>query len=617
LLFLTIGLINGQSKLNMQNQKVIISSEHFDKLRPSRKDFIRRLLHDHYLTVVVCFLSLLFAISLFKNISYPLLWADESITVMHGKRVLAYGYPKVHDGKNVVYDLRHPNPRLGIDEKTDAFIGGANWGMYYFAAPAIKLADMSDDLYTKTAIIRTPFAIIGLAGLVLFAFLAAQLFNTRVSKATFLVLFAFFELISVPLVLHLREVRYYPLTVFLTALTIFLYTRYRILRTGGYSTYAILLTGVLFLVFVTFSPVYFIFLVSFFIFESIQPAKYLLDKYRGKKGGPGLLPLTPREHFWDYLRGILPLIISLILVSPLIVYFKIFYIAEEMATYNVLVFNSSRLNMYVTNLSIIWRYFSASDFIYLAIFSKLCLVFSFVRSPGKVISPPDMLKVRFSNLLTVIFLIYFFAIANIPNFPFTRYFIPLQPILALIIILDSGVVYNFILHYRSTLMRYCRGALIMVFFGSVFYTTSKNADYITGHVYELFHQYQGPLDYLIPFIKEKYTNTDNLVIATNYEETSYMYYLNAKVTIGFVGNNLEQDSQTVPDIIVYRKPQLIFTPTFPNLFANQRYERISFPVADSPANNLPELNWMPPVQHQFQTVETNDENEKVEIQIRK
>jgi uncharacterized membrane protein YuzA (DUF378 family) len=595
----------------------MISREHSNKIKPSRKAFIRKLLQDNYLVVFVCLLSVLFSISLFKNISYPLLWADESITVMLGKRVLEYGYPKVHDGKNVVYDLRHPNPQLGIDEKTDAFIGGANWGMYYFVAPVIKLAEMSDDLYTRTAIIRIAFALIGLAGLVLFAFLATQFYYTRVSKTVFLLLFAFFELISVPLVLHLREVRYYPLTVFLTALTIFLYTQYRILRKSGYSTYAFFLTGVLFLLFVTFSPGYFILLASFFIFESIPPVKYLADTYLGEIGEPGLVPLTPKERFLVYLRGILPLIISLILASPLIVFFKTFYIAEEMANYHALGFNTSRLNMYITNLVIIWRYLTASDFIYLAVFSRLCLAFSLVRSSGKAISPPDMLKVRFSNLLTIIFSIYFFAIAKIPNFPFTRYFIPLQPMLALIILLDSGVVYNFISHYRSSLMRYCRGALIIVFIGSVFYTTSINAEYIKGHAYELYHQYRGPLDYLIPFIKEKYTNTDTLVIATNYEETSFMYYLNAKVTIGFAGNNMEQDSQTVPDIIIYRKPQITYTPTFPNLFAIQRYERISFPVADSPANNIPELNRMSPVQHKFRTVESEDENEKVELYIRR
>jgi hypothetical protein len=443
------------------------------KETPNGKSPIPKVFHKRYLAVLVILLSLLYAISLFKNISYPLFWADESMTVMEGKRVLEFGYPKVHDGKNVVYDLRHPNPRLGIDEKTDAFIGGANWGMYYFAAPAIKLAELSDDIYIRTAIIRTPFALIGLAGLALFALLAVQFFNTEASRSAFMVLFAFFELISVPLVLHLREVRYYPLTVFLTALAFILYTRYRVLGKSGYPKYAVLMTGVLFLVFVTFSPVYFIFLVSFFIIESIAPATHLFDKYVRKKSDPSPLILTSKERFRDYLWGLLPLIISLITVLPLIVFFKTFSIAEEMANYNMFLSGTSRLEMYAINLSMIWKYFAESDFLYLAIFSKLCLIFFLVRSSGKVIASSDIRKVKFSNILTLFFVVYFFVIARIPNILFTRYFIPLQPVLALMIIMDTSVVYNFILQYRPSRMRSYSILFIIIVFLSVFNTTVK------------------------------------------------------------------------------------------------------------------------------------------------
>jgi len=162
---------------------------------------------NRHVTIVLVFLCALLLTSLFKNISYPLFWADESMTVMGGVRVLEYGYPKVHDGKNVFYDLLHPDTSLGIDEKTDAYIGGASWGQYYFAVIGIKLAEMSDDLFTKTAIIRVTFGLAGLAGLAIFALLARQFFHTPLSKTGFLTLFVFLEVISVPLVLHLREAR--------------------------------------------------------------------------------------------------------------------------------------------------------------------------------------------------------------------------------------------------------------------------------------------------------------------------------------------------------------------------------------------------------------------------
>jgi uncharacterized membrane protein YuzA (DUF378 family) len=565
-------------------------------------------------------MSLLFLVSLFKNISYPLLWADESMTVMHGKRVLEYGYPKVHDGKNVIYDLRHSNPKLGIDQKTDAYIGGANWGMYYFAAVAVRLAQMSDDLFTKTAIVRIPFALVGLVGLAILGLLGAEFFDSRSSKKGFWVLFAFFELISVPLVLHLREARYYPLTLFLTALVIFAYTQHRILKKAKYSTYAVLLTLSLIFLFVTFSPVYFILLIAISLYESIGFVKDLFSKYIRKTGQivQGM-SFSPNKPFKYYLQGLLPVMLSLSAVSPLLSFFKTFYIAEETAKFNRLLFNISEWEMYVANLAIIWKYFTLSDFIYLAIFLKFCILFSLTRLAVRDVPVSDMRKLRFSNFLTVVFVSYFFAIAQIPNFPFTRYFIPLQPVLAAMIILDVALVYNLISLYRPLKIKYCRVILLIVFAGLVLTNIGKNVEHLKSHVYELFHQYKGPLDYLIPFIKETYGGTDELVIATNYEETSFMYYLDSKVIIGYVGNNLEEDIRAVPDIIVFRKGWgNLHRRIFLDFFGRHRYQRVSFPVFDYKVNNIPELNlWPALVQHQFQTLNTKDERMKVDIYLKR
>jgi hypothetical protein len=557
-------------------------------------------------------------VSLFKNISYPLLWADESITVMHGKRVLEYGYPKVHDGKNVIYDLRHSNPKLGLDEKTDAYIGGANWGMYYFAAVAIKLAQMSDDFFTKTAILRIPFALAGLIGLAILGLLGAEFFDSSSSRKGFWIVFAFFELISVPLVLHLREARYYSLTVFLTALTIFVYTRYRILKKTKYSIYAIFLALPLFLLFITFSPVYFIFLIVIFLYESIDFVKGLFSK-RAEKSSQipyGRSPLS--QSFKYYLQSLVPLILSLIAVSPLISFFKTFYIAEETAKFNRILFDISEWEMYLVNLSIIWRYFRSFDFIYLAIFLKLCLLLACVEFSLKDVSPLDRRKLMFSNFLAIILVVYFFAIAQIPNFPFTRYFIALQPVLTVMIILDIGLIFNLISMRLPREGKYYKVILLMVFMGFISNNIGTNIKYIEGHVYELFHQYKGPLDYLIPFIKENYKDTDRLVIATNYEETSFMYYLGSKVIIGYVGNNLEEDTRGVPDIIVFRKGLGdLHRRIFLDFFGRYSYRRVSFPVLDYKVNNIPELNISELVEHQFRTLMTRDERMRTDIYLKR
>ncbi len=554
------------------------------------------------LTLVACLLFFLFIVSLFSNISYPLFWNDEGMTVMGGVRVLQFGYPKVHDGKNVFYDLNHPDISLGIDKRTDAYIGGASWGQYYFAVLGIKLAELTDDLYAKTAIIRTTFGIMGLVGLLVLAYLGRLFFQTSLSQKGFLAFFGFLELISMSLVLNLREARYYSLAIFLIASCITIYTRYRILKIGRYQTFAAVLIVLLFLLFTTFSPAFFILLASISVFESLLASKDLLSKHFGK-GNTTSSPIPPLKKIAkDYFISLPPLLISVVMVSPLIYFFETFHIGHELAEKDWL----SRLEIYRYNISFLWSYFTQYDFIYLAITLKVGLMTCIALDRMKKAGPSfDSSKMTFSFFLTILLIVYSFAISTIPYKTFTRYFIPLQPILALIIIMDAAIIYNFFSQRRSAFSRYSKNALIVVFAGFVFLNISSNFSNIKGHVYELTNQYKGPLDYVIPFIKDNYKDTEHLVIATTYEESSFMYYLGAKVIIGYVGNNLEADRKEHPDIIVYRIGHDNFMEDIIRYTSNYKYARMTFPVVDSPWNNIPELDW-----HKFRTEETNDQESK-------
>jgi hypothetical protein len=275
--------------------------------------------------------------------------------------------------------------------------------------------------------------------------------------------------------------------------------------------------------------------------------------------------------------------------------------------------------MYQVNLAIIWKYFTSSDLIYLAIFLKFCVLVSFTKLAVREVSVSDMRKLRFSNFLTTVFIVYFLAIARIPNFPFARYFIPLQPVLAAMVSLDVALVYNLISLHPSPKTKYFTVLLLIVFAGLVLANIGKNVEHLKGHVYELFHQYKGPLDHLIPFIKETYGDTDELVIATNYEETAFMYYLNSKVIIGYVGNNLEEDVQMVPDIVIFRKGWgNLNRKLFLGFLGKHRYQRVSFPVFDYKVNNIPELNFpQSGLEHQFRTLYTGDERMKTDIYLKR
>lgn len=549
-----------------------------------------------WLTGALSLICALFLVSIFKNISYPLFWADEGMTVMHAERVLAYGYPKVHDGRNVVYDLRHPDPTLGIDERTDAYIGGANWGQYYFAAPWIMLAELTDDLYRKTAVIRIPFAMAGLAGLVLLGCLGSAFFTAGKARSVFLAAFASLELLSAPLVLHLREARYYPLALFLLALAIVIYVRCRVLERTGFAAYLASFTAVLILLYGTFSPAYFIFLVAAGFNEALLAAEsFRQDVVRG----------TLRST----LRNAAPLILSLVLVAPLAAFFRASHIARELLEVNS---PAGGMRLYLDNLAMEWDYFAWSDLLLPALLVKAAVPACRLYASSAVAGAPDHAVARCSRFLTILFLVYFFSIAMIPNALFTRYFIALQPVLALVLLLDASMLHGMLARISPS-PRPAGAALAALFAGCLLFTLAANGGDLLGHVRELTHRFRGPLDHVIPFIREKHHDARNLVVATNYEEASFMYYLGAKVVVGFVGNNLAEDSRTVPDIIVYRKGWGNFGEVFNGFLGRARYRRVSFPVMDYPVNNIPELNWRPPFRHRFASEDEVDEPDRLEL----
>jgi hypothetical protein len=155
-----------------------------------------------------------FAVMLLGRLGHPLFWSDEADTAMFGSRVLQYGYPKVHGPDNVVYQFG-PDIALGVKERFDAYIG-TTWGHFYFAAPGIWWARSVTDPFARTARVRLPFALAGATGLGLWLAAALPALGPdRRRRLHFAALFFALCAVSISLVLHLREVRYYALVVLL------------------------------------------------------------------------------------------------------------------------------------------------------------------------------------------------------------------------------------------------------------------------------------------------------------------------------------------------------------------------------------------------------------------
>jgi hypothetical protein len=163
--------------------------------------------------------------------------------------------------------------------------------------------------------------------------------------------------------------------------------------------------------------------------------------------------------------------------------------------------------------------------------------------------------------------------------------------------------------------KYLRVILLIVAGLFVVYGFNK-IEWLKHHIYELFHQYKGPLDYAIPYIQANYKDTENMTIATNYEECSLMYYLGSKVIIGYVGNNLEEDMTMTPDIIIFRKKWTYTSKSeiFSPFFARARYKPVAFEVFDNAVNNIPQISG--PIRHLFKTKMAKTEKEALVLHVK-
>jgi hypothetical protein len=557
-------------------------------------------LTDLGLNIVIGILFLIFCFSLFKNISYPLLWNDESEGVMTAQQILEYGYPKVHGDKNMVFMPPTSDVNIGYKKEYDANIY-MTWGSYYCTCISVLLARFSDDLYTKTALIRIPFAVIGLAGLIIFSISLFPFFNNRRSYKWFLILFSFIELFSVFLVLHLREARYYSMIIFMCSCFFYVYVRRVFIKQFSYYKYALLLFLIFFVTFQINFIAFTIFTVVFFIHLPLW-----LYIQKGKTNYPS----NYNSLFKLFARESAPVIAAVIAVIPFIIFFELLTTSKAVSD-----FYHFSFDIYKQNIKLILNYLTKFEFFYTFLFIKIVMltVVAFVKykTPIRKLQVNKKL-IPLSFFLLLLFIVYSLIVSRTPYYLYVRFFIEIQPLMVLMMIIDLFIIADQIAAIDKK--KNYTGVIILInaLFVIVFIYNSLNKfEYIGEHIYEINNQYKGPLDYTIPYIKDNFKNTQNLVIATNYEEFSYMYYLGSRVIVGYIGNNLEHEAFLHPDIIVYRKPWGNFIDVFNNFLRGAKYTRVSFPIQDFSVNNIPEPDFA--IEHQFRTRWANTENEKVDI----
>jgi hypothetical protein len=512
------------------------------------------------------------------HLSYPLLWQDEAETIMYAERILDFGYPKVHDGRNVVYGLSAPIS-VGVKERHDAYIG-STWGQNYFGALGAAWARGVGDPYAKTWRVRLPFALAGLTGVALLIALGASVLEVSVpARLGLAALFFLLVSLSPSHALHLREARHYPLVVLLVACCLWVYVRFHVLRRMAFAAYGSLLAVLLFLLFNVFSL-----------------------PWLGLCGGFGLDQLrrllrtrpVSREALVSAARGLAPLLASAALLVPVWIYF------ETLRVGGVLGETPLRFGL-LEHVQIVLGYFARYELLAPAVCAKLAAWMS-LRSRSHE-APPEALErsVETSHLLWLVLLAYGCATVLLP-FSFERYVTVLVPILALVLILDGCTIFALARAADATpgSVWARRGALALWALCAAWLLPLRVAELPLRRA-ELETPYRGPVDYAVDFIRGAYPHPEKLVIATNYEAPPLMYYLGSRVTIGYGWPNLREDLTIPPDIIV-RRSWLNDAPLL-ELEKGGRFETKTFEVGDLPVNNVPQIspNRFVPMTHQYRT----------------
>lgn len=525
--------------------------------------------------VILALAAACFGTLQFKHLSYPLVWQDEGETVMFGQRVLEHGYPKVDDGRNVVYGMGIPLA-IAVKEADGAYIGSL-WGQYYFAALAVWLADGVEDLYARTARLRMPFTLAGCLGLLLLFLAVAPAFGPRAADvAAAAAMYLLLLCLSTSLILHLREARYYALVVAFVGAS--LYVRRRSLeadaassvRSAAFRT-ALLQSLVLLMLFNVFYP------------AAVTLALWLLVEAGGSVlRGPGQV----RDRLHRALPEAATVAVVALICLPVAHYFEIASLSRSMSERW-----SFGPQLYIENLGHGLYFLLRYELLAPIIVSKLLLLaIRWQHGRARRDEPSGAGRVALTSAaLSRLCVLWVLLGARNPVF-FERYLVPLSPLLSLILLLDCACLMRSVAAVSSR--RVARRTAIVAALVVLCTMVAVKRSELAGHLEEVTTPYQGPLDFLIPALQTRFEDPTALTLATNYEAEAYMYYLGSRVVGRFHADTTSSrasEGAVEVDVVIPRKQQPRNLQPVRDYLRQGRFNEHGLPVQDLPYNNIPEL----------------------------
>ena len=402
------------------------------------------------------------------NLGNIYLWGDEAHTALLAKTVIAHGVPLVYDGKNYF------SVQAGKDYGKGYIWKWNPWFQYYALAPFFAVFG------TSTFVARLPFALFGIATIILTYYFAASFWRNRRAG----VLSAIVLLICVPFLLLTRQCRYYSADAFFSLLA--LYGYYGILEQRKRSGLIFVLSAVL-----------------LFHTQFVQCAALLS---------------TVITHAILFRRKALK---SLLILSGIVAVVSIPWLiwfaslGHEVSAYGSL---ATRVTQFSKTM-VVQTFKHIFPFWILA----LPIVFLLIRGPQKRMQAKRQ-KNRFRHEdlpdegyvkqnLALLLLFAFFTIAGIclllPS-TFFRYLVPLIPCACIImgLIIESGVKINPAI-----------GVLII----GVLAWWWQMPDYL----YEITHDFNGPTEGIVQYLNQHGSDSD--IVVSNHDDMPLKFYTKMRI----------------------------------------------------------------------------------------
>jgi hypothetical protein len=523
----------------------------------------------------------LFAALLFGRLSHPLLWHDEAETAVFARRVLEVGYPKVHGPGGTLYEFG--SDAFGVKQGPDAYVA-TTWGHFYFAAPGAAWAQRTRDLYAQTFRLRLPFALAGALGVAVLALAALPVHAGRPRRqALFAALFLLLSSLSISLVLHLREVRYYPLVVLLGGAILALHLRCAVLGRGWRARDALALALLLVLLFNCFW-------VAWAAFSALLAADGLRRAWRARGAGGAAVRRA--------LAGPAAVALSLLAVAPLLAWFETFRIGRDFA---------ERLGptpgAFAANLGFVLRHFLRHELLAPALALRLAALGWEARARARGAPRLDPASLACAGFLSAFAVGYALLLCTSP-LVYERYFVLLGPVLSLVFLLDAFALAEGVPRALTAgRRRAARRLLVLAPALLAAASAAVRLPELRGRLEEIARPYRGPLDFAIAHLRAAYPDPASLVVATNYSPHVYRWYLRCTVVGGQVGVDPAQEAGRMPDVVIPRRRWPRGQAELWRLVARGGYARRAFPVEDRHFNNTPALTRTPamPDPHRFRT----------------